>query len=392
MNTAIPAATAATGSTNSPSADQFKTGKIVMIDDEPVNIKVVQKYLKVAGYTNFASTTESAESIGFIDRERPDIILLDIVMPGVGGLDILQTLRADARLRHIPVIILTASTDSAVKLRALELGATDFLAKPVDAQELVPRIRNAMLVKIHQDHLANYSQELEKQVRLRTVELELSRLQVIQCLARAAEYRDDDTGQHVIRVGRCAGIIARQLGFPEKDAAMLELAAQLHDMGKIGIPDAILLKPGKLNPDELENIKRHCKIGMGIVMPALDTPAEFASRYLGIHIPPEVLTPSPLLAMAGRIAITHHERWDGGGYPSGLKGEQIPIEGRITAASDVFDALRSVRPYKPAYPIEKCVAIMREGRGSQFDPNVLDALLLRLAEIVEVYAQYAEAA
>ena len=173
---------------------------------------------------------------------------------------------------------------------------------------------------------------------------------------------------------------------------MLELAAQLHDMGKIGIPDAILLKPGKLNAAELETMRKHCKIGMGIVMPGLDTQADFASRYLGIQIPPEALTPSPLLAMAGRIALTHHERWDGTGYPNGLKGEQIPIEGRITAACDVFDALRSVRPYKPAYPIDKCISIMREGRGTQFDPNVLDALLLRIAEITELYTEYAEAA
>src|SRR5665213_4431076 len=183
------------------------------------------------------------------------------MMPVVNGIDILRAVRADAGLMHIPVLILTASTDAQTKRRALESGATDFLAKPVDPSDLAPRIGNALIVKAHHDHLAQYSEQLEQQVRARTAELEVSRLQVILCLARAAEYRDDTTGRHVIRVGRYVTILSRELGFPESEAQIIGLASQLHDVGKIGLPDGILLKPGKLTPVEFEVVKRHCEMG-----------------------------------------------------------------------------------------------------------------------------------
>src|SRR5687767_6867859 len=189
-----------------------KSSRILIVDDEPVNIKVVRKYLQGAGYENFVTLSDSPLAMDVIRRERPDVVLLDVMMPRVSGLDILQSLRADPELAHIPALILTASSDAGTKLKALELGATDFLAKPVDPNELIPRIRNALLVKAHHDHLANYSGQLESEVKLRTSELEASRLHVIQCLARAAEYRDDATGRHVARVGRYAAIIATELG------------------------------------------------------------------------------------------------------------------------------------------------------------------------------------
>lgn len=350
--------------------------RIMIVDDEPLNIKVARKYLSIAGYDDFVTTTDATRAMEMIRTERPDVILLDIMMPRVSGLEILQAVRADASLAHLPVLILTAATDAQTKQSALELGATDFLAKPVDPADLVPRVRNTLLVKAHLDHLAGYSQELEREVRKRTSELEASRLEVIHCLARAAEYRDDDTGRHVMRVGRYAGILARELGFQNDRAAMLEIVAQLHDVGKIGIPDAILLKPGRLDPDEFRVMQKHCEYGRQIIIPESG----------------EDRSDAPLLSLAARIAFTHHEKWDGTGYPSRLAQTDIPMEGRITAVADVFDALCSRRPYKPAFSLEQCLGILREGRATHFDPIVIDAFFRRIGDIVSVQSQLADAA
>jgi putative two-component system response regulator len=373
-----------------PPAGPIASAKIAIIDDEPINIKVARKYLQGVGYREFITTTESVTAMQLISREKPDVVLLDVMMPQVDGIQILQAIRADPALAHIPVLILTASTDSDTKRRALESGATDFLAKPVDPSDLIPRIRNALIVKAHHDHLSRYSEQLERQVRLRTVELEASRLQVIHCLARAAEYRDDTTGRHVIRVGRYTTLLARELGFADTDAEMLGLAAQLHDVGKIGLPDAILLKPGPLLPEEFTIVKRHCEIGHGIVQPlqdedwhALKTCADSGLASAGENT---------ILLTAARIALTHHEKWDGSGYPRGLSREAIPVEGRITAVADVFDALTSARSYKPAMPPELAVQTMEKGRSAHFDPNILDAMLRRLDDFLKVLAEQADPA
>jgi len=359
------------------------SARICIVDDEPVNIKVVGKYLQIAGYTNFVTTTDSPRAMEMIRAEKPDVILLDVMMPQVSGLQILREVRSDPRLSHLPVLILTASTDNDTKKSALDLGATDFLAKPVDPADLVPRIRNSIVVKAHHDHLARYSEQLEHEVKLRTAELEQSRIHAVHCLARAAEYRDDDTGRHVVRVGRYASIIARELGYSEEQTSVLELAAQLHDVGKIGIRDSILLKPGKLDPDEFAEMKRHCEYGRTIIQP--DAPASLPKQRTHFDR-------TTLLELAADIAFTHHERWDGNGYPSKIAAEQIPLEGRITAVADVFDALSSRRPYKQPFPLEKCLSILREGRGTQFDASVIDAFLARLGEITQVQQNLADAA
>jgi putative two-component system response regulator len=227
-------------------------------------------------------------------------------------------------------------------------------------------------------------------VRQRTAELEESRLELIHCLARAAEYRDDDTGRHILRVGRYARIIGKQMGMEPRQLEVLELAAQLHDVGKIGVPDAILLKPGKLTPEEYEVMQKHCGFGRKIVdcMPTRDADvlrkhAEMGAKLMSVGR-------SPILDMAKRVALTHHERWDGTGYPLGLEGEAIPIEGRITAVADVFDALGSRRVYKPAFPLAKCLAIIVERRGTHFDPAVVDAFLACRDEIVQVQIDLAD--
>ncbi|MBX3444416.1 MAG: response regulator [Planctomyces sp.] len=350
-----------------------RQSRIMIVDDEPLNIAVVQGYLEMEGYLNVLSSDHAPQALPQIGLHRPDLVLLDIHMPHIDGLEILTAIRKDAQLAHIPVVILTASADDETKIRALRAGATDLLCKPVHREELMARIGNVLQVKAWQDHLAGYSQELEEAVRQRTVELEASRLEVIQCLARAAEFRDDDTGQHIVRVGRYARLIGEQLGLPRPVLEILEPAAQLHDVGKIGISDTILLKPGKLTPEEFDLMQSHCGFGKKIV----DLLPESEVRLLRTHteLGAKIMDVggSPILAMAKRIALTHHERWDGTGYPLRLSGTDIPLEGRITAVADVFDALSSKRPYKPAFPLEQCFSILEEGRGRQFDPEVLDA-------------------
>jgi putative two-component system response regulator len=363
------------------------TGRIMMVDDEPCNAKVVQLFLEDHGYGNFVSITDSRQALASLGRQPPDVLLLDVNMPHVSGLDILASIRDDEHLSHMPVILVTASDDTAIKRKALELGASDYLSKPVDRYELLLRLRNALATKAYQDQLQRYSENLEHKVRLRTAELEASKREIIRCLAQAAEYRDDDTGRHVVRVGKYAGVIARRLGFNDSQVEMIEQAAQLHDIGKIGISDAILLKPGRLESHEFEAMKKHCEIGKSIIQPACDAVVQLAANKLGVECG---LHGSPFLQMAARIAGTHHERWDGSGYPQGLAGEQIPIEGRITAVADVYDALSSVRPYKPAYPESKCLTILENGRGRHFDPRVLDAFYAATAEIMAIQTQFAD--
>jgi putative two-component system response regulator len=372
------------------SSDLRAQPKIMIIDDESLTIEVVKEHLRVDGYKHFVSTDNAVHALSMISREQPDIVLLDIRMPQVSGLDILKEMHGDQRLANVPVIVLTATTDEEVKLQALELGATDFLHKPIHCGELLARMRNILMAKAYQDHLRDYSQTLETAVRQRTAELEVSRQEVIHCLARAAEFRDDDTGRHVIRVGRYARIVGDELGMDEPTLDLLEQAAQLHDIGKIGIPDAILLKPGKLTPEEFDAMQKHCNYGKKIIERMPDNEARQLRHHTDLGARILDCAHSPILKLAMKIALTHHERWDGTGYPLGLAGEHIPLEGRITAVADVFDALSSKRPYKPAFPLEKCFAIMREGRGTQFDPEALDAFFARQIDIVQVQIAYAD--
>ena len=275
------------------------------------------------------------------------------------------------------MIILTASSTNQTKLEALEAGATDLLSKPVHRGELLARIRNVLNVKTYQDQLCRYSEELESAVRERTADLEASRLELIHCLARAAEFRDDDTGKHIVRVGRYARIIGEELGLSPTELDTLQAAAQLHDVGKIGIRDSILLKPGKLTPEEFETMQKHCAFGRRIVDNLTSEEAQIIRGHTSVGAKIVDVGSSPILKMAKRVAMTHHERWDGTGYPLRLAGEDIPLEGRITAVADVFDALNSKRSYKHAFSIEKCFEILKEARGTQFDPAVVDAFVAR---------------
>jgi putative two-component system response regulator len=375
------------------SSTTFAAGRpprILLVDDEPINIKVARKYLANAGYLDCQSACNASDVLPLMIRAEPDLVLLDIVMPGFSGLDLLAAIRADGQLAHIPVVMLTAVEDRETKHRALALGATDFLAKPVDPSELVSRVRNVLQVKAHHDYLRNHASDLARIVRERTAQLETSHQHIIHCLARAAEFRDDETGRHVLRVGHYASLIARQLGWDEASSEMLRQAAQLHDVGKIGIPDAILRKPGKLTADEIQAMQKHCGFGKQVFDSLTETDWSTFRRHpeLGSRI--LAGCGSPVLEMAAQIALTHHERWDGAGYPIGLAGKDIPIAGRITAVADVFDALSTSRSYKPAFPLRKCFDILEEGRSTHFDSEVLDAFFAAREQIVHIQIFFAE--
>ena len=382
--------TKAERSDSSPMQEAVHNRRIMIIDDEQFNILVVRRFLELDGYSDFISVTDSTKALSCIRHEKPDLILLDIMMPEVSGIEILRAMRSDEELSHIPVLILTASVDADTKKRALDLRATDFLAKPVDANDLVPRVRNALIVKSFQDRLADHASELERQVERRTAELAHSRQQVVHCLARAAEYRDNDTGMHVVRVGKYVGVIAKAMGFAPSRVEMVELASQLHDVGKIGLPDSILLHNGPLDADQRAFMQRHCAVGKNILEPMSPTDVELLRSHTRMGAEIAYVPTSPLLMLASRIAQTHHEWWNGAGYPLGLSGEDIPIEGRMTAIADVFDALSSRRPYKDPIPREKCFEMMQENSGTQFDPKLLQIFFKHRQDIIDIQLQFME--
>jgi putative two-component system response regulator len=359
---------------------------VILVDDDASQLDDLQRFLQHDGFHNLLSVQASTEAVATIRQHQPDLVLLDWTMPEVDGRDILQEIRGDERICDTLVIVLGEWTESETRQQAIEFGATDYLCKPILPTELRFRVDKALELRQTKRKLVELSGHLEVKVKARTEELLSSRQEAILCLARAAEYRDDDTGHHVTRVGRYSAIIAAELGFPKASVELIEQAAQLHDVGKIGIPDAILHKPGKLDSDEYARMKRHCGIGRRIISPPLDddSPGERPIQSSG--------TNSPVLRMAALIADSHHEKWDGSGYPRGLQGEEIPLAGRIVAVADVFDALASKRPYKEAFPIEKCLSILMDGRGKHFDPRVLDAFLARKDEILQVQQQLSEVA
>lgn len=359
----------------------LKSSKIMIIDDYAVNVKVLKAHLEAAGYRNFVTLTDSTQALTRIWTEFPDLILLDIMMPEVSGLDILRELRGLQEFSRLPILVLTGTESRELKTEALELGATDTLSKPIDFEDLLPRVRNSLQMKSYEDNL-------KAQVRQRTAELEHAQREIIQCLARAAEFRDNETGAHVIRVGKFAGIIADELGMDDATITLLTQAATLHDVGKIGIPDEILHKKGRFNPEEMQVMRRHCVFGRQVLENVIAPDDSRLSSHTTMGADIMSMCSSPAITMARTVALTHHEKWDGTGYPLGLAGESIPIEGRITAVADVFDALSSKRPYKPAFPLEECLRILKEERGKHFDPAVVDAFLRRVPDIVAVQLEH----
>lgn len=351
----------------------LKSSRILVVDDDEENADIVVHYLKSAGFTDVQTENISTRVLMRLIAEQPSLVLLDVRMPQLNGLELLARIREHGRTQSTPVVFLTASSDAKTKRKALDLGANGFLTKPIDPSELTLCVQNVLGAQAYQAQLLTHSQHLERQVYQRTVELNEARQDIQRCLARAAEFRDDNTGAHIRRVGLYVGITAKYLGFDDVMVGMFNEAAQLHDTGKIAISDDILKKRGKLTEAEFAKMREHCEFGRQILSP---TAATFADQQS---------TKSPMLNLASSIALTHHEKWDGSGYPQGLQGEAIPIEGRITAVADVFDALSNPRSYKPAFHWKRCFEILEEGRGSHFDPRVLSAFFDGQDEILRVH-------
>lgn len=334
--------------------------KILIVDDQPANVALLEAILEGAGYTDVLGTTDAREVARLHHEFQPDLILLDLMMPHMDGFTVMSQLAALIPAgEYLPILVLTADISADARTRALSAGAKDFLTKPLDHLEVLLRIRNLLETRALHLQLMNQNRMLDERVRARTSELEAARIEILERLAIAAEFRDDDTGQHTARVGVTAARIAEALGRPSSDVEVIRRAAPLHDVGKIAIPDPILLKPGKLTPDEWSRMQTHTTVG---------------ARILGG-------SQAHVLQLAEQIALYHHERWDGSGYPTGAGGQAIPLVARIVSVADVFDALTHDRPYKVAWSTDDAMAEIERQRGIQFDPDVVDAFV-GVADIV----------
>jgi putative two-component system response regulator len=342
--------------------------RILIVDDEETNLKLLDKMLTNAGFNKLVLVGDSRNVINTYNEQRPDLILLDINMPHIDGYDVMQQLQELKDPLLPPIIILTAQHGKDYLLRSLNAGARDFISKPFDRNELLMRVRN--LLDAHLAHCMVYDQKaaLEDMVQKRTDELEQTRLQVVRRLGMAAEFRDEETGNHILRMSHISALIARTIGWSDAECELILLASPMHDIGKIGIPDNILLKPGKFEPDEWEVMKTHTTIG-GKLLEGDD---------------------SDLMRMAREIALSHHEKWDGSGYPEGISGEDIPLSGRISALADVYDALTSQRPYKKAWAVDDAVKLIKESSGKHFDPALVDVFLDKLPEIQAICRRFRE--
>jgi len=332
---------------------------VLVVDDTPANIDVLVGILK--DRYNVKAAINGMMALKIAKESPSDIILLDVMMPGIDGFEVCRRLKADYKTKHIPVIFITAKIGVEDELKGLELGAVDYITKPISPPIVLARVRTQLA-------LYDQNRELEHKVRLRTQQLHETRLQIIQRLGKAVEYKDNETGLHVIRMSRYAYILAKAKGMQEEDADLLMNAAPMHDIGKIGIVDKILKKTENLTDDEYEEMKLHCSIGADVIGD----------------------DPSDLLGLARVIALSHHEKWDGTGYPNKLKGEQIPLAGRIVAIADVFDALTSTRPYKKEWSVGKAVNLLETESGKHFDPELVKLFVNFMPDILTVKLELAE--
>jgi len=346
------------------SEEKIFAAKILAIDDNILNIQILKKILTNAGFINITTTTDPTQAIDLYKEINPDLILLDLNMPKMDGFAIMMQLSIINPDDYLPILILTAEEES-IRFKALQSGAKDFLHKPYEHMEVLLRSRNIIEVRLLYNQIKNHNASLDHQVNERIKEIRDTRLEAIQRLAIAAELRDAGTGKHIYRMSRYCQILALSFGFSKEKAELLLTTSPLHDIGKIAVPDSILLKPSSLEPHEFEIIKTHTTLG--------------AKMLSG--------SDSVFLKMAETIALTHHEKWDGNGYPRGLKGEEIPLVGRICAIADVFDALNSARPYKRAWSFDETMTEIARLKGSHFDPKLVDAFMDKTNELRTVHAQ-----
>lgn len=332
---------------------------ILVVDDNPDNIDVLTGILRP--FYKVKASISGKVALKIASKQKPDLILLDIMMPEMDGYEVCQALKESPITRDIPVIFVTAKTEVEDEKHGFELGAVDYITKPVSMPLVLARIKT---------HLALYDQqrELTRQVAERTAQIETTRAEIIKRLGRAAEYKDNETGMHVIRMSYYSRFLAEEIGADPEWVELLFNAAPMHDIGKIGIPDRVLLKPGKLDEEEWKIMQKHVDYGADI---------------LGNH-------DSPLLSLAREVALGHHEKWNGKGYPAGLSGEDIPLSARIVAIADVFDALTSERPYKKAWPMDKVISLLEEEAGQHFDPSLIPPFLACMPRILEIKEEYSD--
>jgi len=347
---------------------------ILVVDDQALNIELLEALLAPQGYEVLMAGS-GEEALEKLSANAIDLVLLDVIMPGMDGFALTRRIRQDRANLLLPIILVTALRDTEDRIKGIEAGCDDFISKPIDKMELLARVRSLLKVKAYNDLLGNYRDELELEVARRTEDLEsaLQRikdasLETIYRLSVASEYRDENTGAHIMRVSRYSAAIARRMGLDASTVESILYAVPMHDLGKIGIPDQILMKPSKLDSSEWEIMKRHTVIGAKIL-------GGSKAEYISI---------------AETIALCHHEKWDGSGYPKGLRGKDIPITARIAAVADVFDALVSRRPYKKPFSVERALAIIDEGKGKHFDPDVVDAFHAIKDEMLAIRESYGD--
>ncbi|MRR50902.1 MAG: response regulator [Rhodocyclaceae bacterium] len=343
--------------------------KVVIVDDTQINVTLMQALVNKIGGCTPICFTDSAEGLRWCMDNEADLVIVDYMMPSPDGMEFIERLRAAPGRDEVPILMVTADHEKEVRYRALELGATDFLTKPVDRIEFISRAKNMLAIRRSHVLLADRAAHLADEVRKATAAIFEREKEAIFRLSKAAEFRDPETGAHIVRMAHYSRLIAEKLNWSDEQLDMLLQAAPMHDVGKLGTPDMILLKPGKLTPEEFQVMKQHASIGHEILRGSA----------------------SPMLQMAAEIALSHHEKFDGSGYPCGLAGEDIPQMGRIVAVADVFDALTSSRPYKPAWELERALNLLREERGRHFDPTCVDAFFDQLDAALAIRQQYQDA-
>jgi putative two-component system response regulator len=341
---------------------------VVIIDDNKANLLLCSSLVSSLEGCEAHSFDDPVAALDWCRGHATDLVLVDYMMPEIDGLEFISRFRGMDGKTDVPTVMVTTADLKEVRLEALRRGATDFVTKPIDVTEFTARITNLLALRRSQLHLRDHAAWLAEEVAKATRSLVERENEVIFRLSRAAEYRDPETGEHIARIAHISRLIARGVGLPEEDQDMVFRAAPMHDVGKVGIADDILLKPGKLTPEEFQIMKQHTVVGHAILRDS----------------------PSRLLQVAAVIARSHHEKFDGTGYPDGLAGEAIPIYGRIVAVADVFDALTSARPYKKPWPVEQAIDYIREGSNGHFDPRAVGAFFAGLDEILEIRKRYNE--